>query len=97
MRRAFRAEAGPSLPERRTRVRLDHSLELLNEGCQAGAVAAKGGRTSANGRAPALRQRFGHARAEECADRSAEWSEAVPDASAAPGGDPGSDLTVTGL
>ncbi|MFI9121230.1 AraC family transcriptional regulator [Streptomyces bikiniensis] len=75
LRRAFRAETGIAFSEWRTRVRLNHSLELLTQGHQVGAVAAKVGFTSTNGYILAFRRHFGRtpgAWAKECAERPAE-------------------------
>ncbi|MFE5515735.1 AraC family transcriptional regulator [Streptomyces sp. NPDC056529] len=74
LRRAFRAETGLAFSEWRTRVRLNHSLELLTQGHQVGAVAAKVGFTSTNGYILAFRRHFGRtpgAWTKECAGRSA--------------------------
>ncbi|MGJ7419132.1 helix-turn-helix domain-containing protein [Streptomyces cinereoruber] len=89
LRRAFRAETGLPFSEWRTRARLNHSLELLNQGHQVGSVAAKVGFTSTNGYILAFRRHFGRtpgAWTKECADRPTGWGGADPDASAAPGG-----------
>ncbi|WP_051715989.1 helix-turn-helix transcriptional regulator [Streptomyces bikiniensis] len=75
LRRAFRTETGIAFSEWRTRVRLNHSLELLTQGHQVGAVAAKVGFTSTNGYILAFRRHFGRtpgAWTKECAERSAE-------------------------
>ncbi|MFC8172379.1 AraC family transcriptional regulator [Streptomyces sp. NPDC057325] len=74
LRRAFRSETGLPFSEWRTRVRLNHSLELLSQGHQVGAVAAKVGFTSTNGYILAFRRHFGRtpgAWSKECAGRSA--------------------------
>jgi AraC-like DNA-binding protein len=59
LRRAFRAETGLSFTEWRTRLRLNHSLDLLAKGMRVGAVAARVGFTSANGYILAFRRHFG--------------------------------------
>ncbi|MEU9862514.1 AraC family transcriptional regulator [Streptomyces sp. NPDC047971] len=59
LRRAFRSETGLAFSEWRTRVRLNHSLELLTQGHQVGAVAAKVGFVSTNGYILAFRRHFG--------------------------------------
>lgn len=59
LRRAFRAETGLAFSEWRTRLRLNHSLELLAEGHLVGAVAARVGFASANGYILAFRRHFG--------------------------------------
>ncbi|WP_428985929.1 AraC family transcriptional regulator [Streptomyces pyxinicus] len=58
LRRAFRVETGLSFSEWRTRARLNHSLALLAEGHQVGAVAARVGFVSANGFILAFRRHF---------------------------------------
>ncbi|MFJ6632545.1 AraC family transcriptional regulator [Streptomyces sp. NPDC091376] len=59
LRRAFRAETGLSFSEWRTRLRLNHSLELLLQGHLVGTVAARVGFTSTNGYIVAFRKHFG--------------------------------------
>ncbi len=59
LRRAFRAETGLSFSEWRTRLRLNRSLELLDQGLMVGAVAGKVGFTSTNGYILAFRKYFG--------------------------------------
>ncbi|MFE6778613.1 helix-turn-helix domain-containing protein [Streptomyces sp. NPDC057676] len=59
LRRAFRAETGMAFSEWRTRLRLNHSLELLAQGQLVGAVAARVGFVSANGYILAFRRYFG--------------------------------------
>ncbi|WP_328467735.1 AraC family transcriptional regulator [Actinoplanes sp. NBC_00393] len=59
LRRAFRAETGLAFTEWRTRLRLNHSLDLLAKGMLVGAVAARVGFTSANGYILAFRRHFG--------------------------------------
>jgi AraC-like DNA-binding protein len=59
LRRAFRAETGLAFTEWRTRLRLNHSLDLLAKGLLVGAVAARVGFASANGYILAFRRHFG--------------------------------------
>ncbi|MFC7528634.1 AraC family transcriptional regulator [Actinoplanes sp. GCM10030250] len=59
LRRAFRAETGLAFTEWRTRLRLNHSLDLLAKGLLVGAVAVRVGFTSANGYILAFRRHFG--------------------------------------
>lgn len=59
LRRTFRAETGLAFTEWRTRLRLNHSLDLLRKGMLVGAVAARVGFTSANGYILAFRRHFG--------------------------------------
>ncbi|WP_345943446.1 AraC family transcriptional regulator [Streptomyces sp. SID8352] len=59
LRRAFRKETGLAFTEWRTRLRLNRSLELLDQGLMVGAVAARVGFTSTNGYIVAFRRHFG--------------------------------------
>ncbi|MFF0598011.1 helix-turn-helix transcriptional regulator [Streptomyces antibioticus] len=59
LRRAFRAETGMAFSEWRTRLRLNHSLALLDQGQLVGAVAARVGFVSTNGYILAFRRHFG--------------------------------------
>ncbi|MEU1736883.1 AraC family transcriptional regulator [Streptosporangium sp. NPDC020145] len=59
LRRAFRAETGLAFSEWRTRLRLNHSLDLLQRGHLVGAVAAMVGFSSVNGYIMAFRRHFG--------------------------------------
>ncbi|MEV6300561.1 AraC family transcriptional regulator [Actinoplanes sp. NPDC051861] len=59
LRRAFRTETGLAFTEWRTRLRLNHSLDLLAKGLLVGAVAARVGFASANGYILAFRRHFG--------------------------------------
>ncbi|MFI6638570.1 helix-turn-helix domain-containing protein [Streptomyces sp. NPDC050504] len=59
LRRAFRAETGMAFSEWRTRLRLNHSLGLLEQGQLVGAVAARVGFVSTNGYILAFRRYFG--------------------------------------
>ncbi|MET9128977.1 helix-turn-helix transcriptional regulator [Streptomyces antibioticus] len=59
LRRAFRAETGMAFSEWRTRLRLNHSLALLDQGRLVGAVAARVGFVSTNGHILAFRRHFG--------------------------------------
>ncbi|MFG3104421.1 AraC family transcriptional regulator [Streptomyces sp. NPDC048182] len=59
LRRAFRAETGMAFSEWRTRLRLNHSLPLLDQGQLVGAVAAQVGFVSTNGYILAFRRHFG--------------------------------------
>ncbi|MFD7095523.1 helix-turn-helix transcriptional regulator [Streptomyces xanthophaeus] len=59
LRRAFRDETGLAFSEWRTRLRLNHSLELLAQGHLVGAVATRVGFTSVNGFIAAFRRHFG--------------------------------------
>ncbi|MEU4423803.1 AraC family transcriptional regulator [Actinoplanes sp. NPDC024001] len=70
LRRAFRAETGLAFTEWRTRLRLNHSLDLLAKGMLVGAVAARVGFTSANGYILAFRRHFGETPGAYIAGRS---------------------------
>ncbi|MFJ3723830.1 AraC family transcriptional regulator [Streptomyces sp. NPDC090045] len=59
LRRAFRAETGMAFSEWRTRLRLNHSLSLLEQGQLVSAVAARVGFVSTNGYILAFRRHFG--------------------------------------
>ncbi|MFF8831201.1 AraC family transcriptional regulator [Streptomyces sp. NPDC015131] len=59
LRRAFRTETGLAFTEWRTRLRLNRSLELLEQGQLVGVVAARVGFTSTNGYILAFRRHFG--------------------------------------
>ncbi|MYY10554.1 helix-turn-helix domain-containing protein [Streptomyces sp. SID4919] len=59
LRRAFRAETGLAFSEWRTRLRLNHSLDLLAQGHLVSAVAARVGFVSTNGYILAFRRYFG--------------------------------------
>ncbi len=59
LRRAFRAVTGMAFSEWRTRLRLNHSLALLDQGQLVGAVAARVGFVSTNGYILAFRRHFG--------------------------------------
>lgn len=59
LRRAFRAETGLAFTEWRTRLRLNQSLPLLEQGQLVGAVAARVGFVSTNGYILAFRRYFG--------------------------------------
>ncbi|KOU58256.1 AraC family transcriptional regulator [Streptomyces sp. WM4235] len=59
LRRAFRTETGLAFSEWRTRLRLNHSLELLGQGHLVGVVAARVGFVSTNGYILAFRRHFG--------------------------------------
>ncbi|MEU9776432.1 MULTISPECIES: AraC family transcriptional regulator [unclassified Streptomyces] len=59
LRRAFRMDTGLAFSEWRTRLRLNHSLDLLSEGRPIGAVAARVGFASTNGYILAFRRHFG--------------------------------------
>ncbi|TYC07636.1 AraC family transcriptional regulator [Actinomadura syzygii] len=59
LRRAFRVETGLTFTEWRTRLRLNRSLDLLDEGLLVGAVAARVGFASTNGFILAFRRHFG--------------------------------------
>lgn len=59
LRRAFRAETGMAFSEWRTRMRLNHSLGLLEQGHLVGVVAARVGFVSTNGYILAFRRHFG--------------------------------------
>ncbi|MGV9316424.1 AraC family transcriptional regulator [Streptomyces sp. NPDC003691] len=74
LRRAFRAETGIAFSEWRTRLRLNRSLELLEDGQMVGAVAARVGFVSTNGYILAFRKHFGRtpgAYVRECAEGTA--------------------------
>ncbi|MCM2387962.1 helix-turn-helix transcriptional regulator [Streptomyces albipurpureus] len=58
LRRAFRAETGLSFSEWRTRLRLNHSLDLLAQGHLVSTVAARVGFVSTNGYILAFRRYF---------------------------------------
>ncbi|MCD9901146.1 helix-turn-helix domain-containing protein [Streptomyces sp. MT29] len=70
MRRAFRAETGLAFSEWRTRLRLDHSLQLLAVGHMVSTVAARVGFVSTNGCILAFRRYFGETPG-ACVKRSA--------------------------
>ncbi|MFD8463785.1 helix-turn-helix transcriptional regulator [Streptomyces cyaneofuscatus] len=59
LRRAFRAETGLAFSEWRTRLRLNHSLQLLAAGHMVSTVAARVGFVSTNGYILAFRRYFG--------------------------------------
>ncbi|MFG2236395.1 helix-turn-helix transcriptional regulator [Streptomyces sp. NPDC048723] len=59
LRRAFRAETGMAFSEWRTRLRLNHSLSLLEQGQLVSSVAARVGFVSTNGYILAFRRHFG--------------------------------------
>ncbi|MFD9907501.1 AraC family transcriptional regulator [Streptomyces sp. NPDC059063] len=58
LRRAFRAETGLAFSEWRTRLRLNHSLDLLRQGHMVSTVATRVGFVSANGYILAFRRYF---------------------------------------
>ncbi|MEO3976445.1 AraC family transcriptional regulator [Streptomyces sp. CAU 1734] len=58
LRRAFRAETGLAFSEWRTRLRLNHSLDLLAQGQMVSTVAARVGFVSTNGYILAFRRYF---------------------------------------
>ncbi|WP_218005845.1 helix-turn-helix transcriptional regulator [Actinomadura hibisca] len=58
LRRAFRVETGLPFSEWRTRLRLNRSLDLLDQGYRVGAVAARIGFASTNGYILAFRRHF---------------------------------------
>lgn len=59
LRRAFRSETGLPFSEWRTRLRLNHSLDLLQQGLLVSTVAARVGFVSTNGYILAFRRYFG--------------------------------------
>ncbi|MCY0918252.1 AraC family transcriptional regulator [Streptomyces sp. H27-G5] len=59
LRRAFRTETGLAFSEWRTRLRLNHSLELPGQGHLVSVVAARVGFVSAHGYILAFRRHFG--------------------------------------
>ncbi|MFG2989441.1 helix-turn-helix transcriptional regulator [Streptomyces sp. NPDC048257] len=59
LRRAFRAETGMPFSEGRTRLRLNHSLSLLEQGQLVSTAAARVGFVSTNGYIVAFRRHSG--------------------------------------
>ncbi|CAM5648870.1 hypothetical protein SAVIM338S_06470 [Streptomyces avidinii] len=59
LRRCFREETGLAFTEWRTRLRLNHSLDLLAQGMMVGTVAARVGFAGPNGYIAAFRRHFG--------------------------------------